>query len=171
MNAFHRILLAAFGLVAVSAAEAHCVVGARFFPATLSVDDPCVADELSFPTIASFKNGDDPSTRQLDIAAEFSKRITDRFGISLGTAWTQLSPSGASRVDGFQNLEASFKYQFLTEPARELGDVGRARGRVRSYGQRIRRRRILQRVSRRRSTSARALAACRKTCAWRGRSR
>jgi hypothetical protein len=37
----------------------------------------------SFPTIASFKNGDDPSTRQLDIAAEFSKRITDNFGISL----------------------------------------------------------------------------------------
>jgi hypothetical protein len=91
-----------------------------FFPATLSVDDPCVADELSLPTIASFKNGDDPSTRQLDIAAEFSKRITDNFGISIGTAWTQLSPPGESRVDGFQNLEASFKYQFLTERAREL---------------------------------------------------
>ena len=105
---------------AISDAHAHCVVGARFFPATLSVDDPCVADEFSFPTIAGFKNGDDPSTRQLDIAAEFSKRITDNFGISLGTAWTQLSPSGASRVDGFQNLEASFKYQFLTEAAREL---------------------------------------------------
>jgi hypothetical protein len=72
------------------------------------------------PTIASFKNGDEPSTRQLDIAAEFSKRITDNFGISLATAWTQLSPSGASRVDGFQNLEASFKYQFLTNPASEL---------------------------------------------------
>ncbi len=120
MNACHKILLAMLALVAVTETNAHCVVGARFFPATLSVDDPCVADELSFPTIASFKNGDDPSTRQLDIAAEFSKRITDKFGISLGTAWTQLSPSGASRVDGFQNLEASFKYQFLTEPPREL---------------------------------------------------
>ena len=42
------------------AASAHCVVGARFFPATLSVDDPCVAEELSLPTVASFKNGDDP---------------------------------------------------------------------------------------------------------------
>jgi hypothetical protein len=119
MRACRRALLAGFALVAVTETNAHCVVGARFFPATLSVDDPCVADELSFPTIASFKNGDDPSTRQLDIAAEFSKRITDKFGISLGTAWTQLSPSGASRVDGFQNLEASFKYQFLTKPARE----------------------------------------------------
>ena len=122
MKAHQNVLLAGLAVVLVplTDAQAHCVVGARFFPATLSVDDPCVADELSFPTIAGFKNGDDPSTRELDIAAEFSKRITDNFGISLATAWTQLSPSGASRVDGFQNLEASFKYQFLTAPAREL---------------------------------------------------
>ena len=120
MKTCQGVLMAGLASLAFTEADAHCVVGARFFPATLSVDDPCVADELSLPTIAGFKNGDDPSTRELDIAAEFSKRITDKFGISLATAWTQLSPSGASRVDGFQNLEASFKYQFLTAPAREL---------------------------------------------------
>ena len=120
MPACCHILIAGLACFAVTEASAHCVVGARFFPATLSVDDPCVADELSFPTVASFKNGDDPSTRELDIAAEFSKRITDNFGISLASAWTQLSPSGDSRVHGFQNLEASFKYQFLTTPAREF---------------------------------------------------
>jgi hypothetical protein len=122
MKTCQRVLIAGLAviLVPLTDAEAHCVVGARFFPATLSVDDPCVADELSLPTIAGFKNGDNPSTRELDIAAEFSKRITDNFGISLATAWTQLSPSGASRVDGFQNLEASFKYQFLTDRAGEL---------------------------------------------------
>ena len=113
-------LTAGIALLALAEANAHCVVGARFFPATLTIDDPCVADELAFPTIASFKNGDDPSTRELDISAEFSKRITDNFGISIGSAWTQLSPAGTSRVDGFQNLEASLKYQFLTAPAREL---------------------------------------------------
>jgi hypothetical protein len=120
MNICHRVLMAGIALLAFAEAGAHCVVGARFFPATLTVDDPCVADEFSFPTIASFKNGDDPSTRQLDIAAEFSKRITDNFGISIASAWTQLSPSGDARVHGFQNLEASFKYQFLAAPAREL---------------------------------------------------
>jgi len=120
-----RVSLRAAAIAAVTAflpfstASAHCFVGGRFLPATLNVDDPCVADEFSFPTIASFKNGDDPSTRELDIAAEFSKRITENFGVSIATAWTQLSPSGEPRVNGFQNLEASFKYQFLTEPARE----------------------------------------------------
>ena len=113
-------LTAGIALLALAEASAHCVVGARFFPATLTIDDPCVADELAFPTIASFKNGDDPSTREFDISGEFSKRVTDNFGISIGSAWTQLTPAGTSRVDGFQNLEASLKYQFLTVPAREL---------------------------------------------------
>jgi hypothetical protein len=120
MKTCQSVLIAGLALVAATEANAHCVVGARFFPATLTVDDPCVADELAFPTIASFKNGDDPSTRELDISAEFSKRITENLGISIGTAWTQLSPSGASRVNGFQNLDAAFKYQFLTAPASEL---------------------------------------------------
>jgi hypothetical protein len=40
--------------VALSAAEAsaHCFVGPRFLPATLATDDPCVADEISLPTVA-----------------------------------------------------------------------------------------------------------------------
>jgi hypothetical protein len=61
------------GLGCYTPASAHCIVGNRFFPATLNVDDPCVADELSMPTIAGFKNGDDPSARELDISGEYSK--------------------------------------------------------------------------------------------------
>src|SRR5262245_27496680 len=36
-------------------ARAHGVVGQRFFPATLAIDDPFVADELSFPTVSVAK--------------------------------------------------------------------------------------------------------------------
>src|ERR1051326_8204328 len=77
---FSRTLFTALpGLVLALAplpAAAHCFVGARFLPATLAIDDPCVADELSLPTVARFNTGDDPSARQLDISAEYSKRIT-----------------------------------------------------------------------------------------------
>jgi hypothetical protein len=107
-------------LVPISPAFAHCFVGSRFFPATLVVDDPCVADELSLPTVSYFRNGDDPSARELDISAEYSKRITDTFGISVGSTWTHLSPPNAPAVSGFQNLESSFKFQFLTVPDREF---------------------------------------------------
>jgi hypothetical protein len=103
-----------------AAASAHCFVGARFMPATLNVDDPCVADELSLPTVSMFRNGDDPSARQTDISAEFSKRITESFGVSIGSAWTHLRPPGGPNASGFQNVETSFKWQFLTVPEHEF---------------------------------------------------
>ena len=69
-----------------SSASAHCIVGNRFFPATVTVDDPCVADELSLPTVAGFKNGDDPAADEVDIGGEYSKTITPNFGISFEEA-------------------------------------------------------------------------------------
>ena len=123
---FTRILCAALpglalALIPAGQAAAHCFVGARFLPATLTIDDPCVADELSLPTVARFNTGDDPSARQLDISAEYSKRITDTFGVSIGRTWTHLSqPAGMPDVSGFQNWETTFKHQFLTDAAHEF---------------------------------------------------
>jgi hypothetical protein len=107
-------------MVPASNALAHCFVGNRFFPATLNVDDPCVADELSLPTVSRFRNGDDPSGRELDISGEFSKRITDTFGISVESTWLRIRTPGGPTVSGFDNLGTSFKFQFLTDPAREF---------------------------------------------------
>jgi hypothetical protein len=113
--------LAAVAVVMSNAgALAHCFVGGRFFPATLGIDDPCVADELSLPTVAWSKTGDDPPARQLGVSVEYSKRITDTFGVSIGSTWTRLSPPGMPSQSGFQNLDTTFKYQFLTLPEHEF---------------------------------------------------
>lgn len=103
-----------------SQAFAHCYVGNRFFPATLNVDDPCVADELSLPTVSSFKTGDDPSQRVVDVSGEISKRITDTFGISVEDTWIHLRGPDGETARGFDNLGTSFKWQFLTDPTREF---------------------------------------------------
>lgn len=113
-------LAAAVVAISQTGASAHCFVGGRFFPATLGIDDPCVADELSLPTVSWFKTGDDPPARQTDVSVEYSKRITDTFGVSVGSTWTHLRPSGMPSQSGFQNLETTFKYQFLTLPEREF---------------------------------------------------
>jgi hypothetical protein len=110
----------AFASVGASPAAAHCFVGSRFFPATLSVDDPCVADEMSLPTISSFKTGDIPANRELDISGEVSKRITEDFGVSIGRTYTRLWVPGGPNASGWQNLETTFKYQFLTWPQSEF---------------------------------------------------
>lgn len=119
-----RFLLRAIAPAALSLlpmpALAHCFVGARFLPATLNIDDPCVADELSFPTVSAFKNGDVPSARQLDVSGEVSKRITETFAISFGAAWTRLHPPGGPIASGFQNIETMAKWQLLTLPQHEF---------------------------------------------------
>src|SRR5207237_8874848 len=102
-------------LVPFNQSVAHEIVGNRFFPATLGIDDPGVNDELSLPTVDSFKTGDVPPVRQRDISAEFSKRITEDFAISFGTAYTFLDmvDTTAPGANGFQNSETTFKYRVL----------------------------------------------------------
>src|ERR1035437_7783106 len=84
----------AIALVPLGEGVAHEIVGNRFFPATLTIDDPGVNDELAFPTVSSFKTGDDPSFRRRDISGEFSKRITEAFAVSFGSTYSHLGPPG-----------------------------------------------------------------------------
>jgi hypothetical protein len=101
---------------------AHEIVGNRFFPATLTIDDPGVNDELSLPTVDSFKTGDNPPVRQRDVSSEFSKRITEDFAISFGSTYTFLGPVDptAAGANGFQNLETTFKYRVFKSPEHEF---------------------------------------------------
>jgi hypothetical protein len=109
-------------MVLASAASAHGLIGQRFFPATLAIDDPFVADELSLPTIFHIRNrGSDesPPTRQTDLSGEFSKRLSPNLGFSLGGTYTLLDPDPGKLVSGFDNMEVSLKYVFWKSAAHE----------------------------------------------------
>jgi hypothetical protein len=95
-------------------ASAHGFAGDRFFPATITVDDPFVADEMSLPTASAIKNGD--NVQEVDVSIDFSKRITEHFGVSVGENWTHLLRGGA----GFQNLDTTFQYQLITDAKSEF---------------------------------------------------
>ncbi len=113
------IICAACELGLTSAAYGHGFAGARFFPATLSTDDPFVADELSLPTVSTIEAPDDGGTRQTDISVDISKRITPQFAIEIGETLTALNPHEGRAVNGFGNLELSGKYQVLKNDAHE----------------------------------------------------
>jgi len=108
------------GLLPLSAAQAHCFVGIRFLPATLNIDDPCVADELSLPTVSRSKTGDVPPATELHISADISKRITENLGISIGTDWTRLDTPSSPRTSGFGNLATTVQYQLVKNAPHEL---------------------------------------------------
>ena len=118
------VVLCAVGLVMATAghARAHGLIGQRFFPATLTIDDPFVADELSLPTVVHIKNrGSDeaPPTLQTDLSGELSKRLSPNLGVSLGGTYTLLDPDPGESVSGFDNMEVSLKYVFGKSAAHE----------------------------------------------------
>ncbi len=107
-------------LLSFTGALAHCFVGARFFPATLTIDDPCVADEMSLPTVAWFKTGTVPAGSEWDISAEFDKRITEDLGFGISDVWSQIRTPGGPTMAGFADLETTLQYQLLKDGSREL---------------------------------------------------
>jgi len=100
-------------------ASAHGVVGQRFFPATLSTDDPFVADEVSLPTVSHRKTSVDPSVKETNIDFDFAKRITPDFGVVMGYGWTHLDQRAPHNPSGFGNFEITGQWQFLRNDAHE----------------------------------------------------
>src|SRR2546421_6769087 len=92
-------------------AVGHGFAGARFFPATLSTDDPFVNDELSLPTVSTIETAEG---RETAIAVDIAKRITPNLGIELDEEFIDLNPKHEHEASGFGNLELSAKYQFFT---------------------------------------------------------
>jgi hypothetical protein len=117
----HTLALASVVAVTfTSNALAHCFVGARFFPATLAIDDPCVADEMSLPTVAWSQTADVPPASQWDLGLDFSKRITENFGVTISQDWTQIRQPNGTVTQGFSNFETTFQYQILKNSEHEL---------------------------------------------------
>jgi hypothetical protein len=115
--------LALAGLTAAafsSDALAHCFVGARFLPATLAIDDPCVADEMSLPTVAWSKTADVPPASELDLSFDFSKRITENFGVTISQGWSSIRQADGTLMQGFGNFETTFQFQVLKDREHEL---------------------------------------------------
>ncbi len=104
-------------------ARAHEIVGNRFFPATLAIDDPGVNDELALPTDFVVENRRRPVVQAARRFGEFSKRITEDFAVSFAPTWSRLyAPGGPTMTGarGFQNLETTFKYRVFKNAEHEF---------------------------------------------------
>lgn len=112
------------GIFAVSLIPVHVwghgFAGRRFFPATLTFDDPFVLDEFGV-TANHFKapgdSGDTVTTNSLGI--DFAKRITKPLMFAIGTSVQHLSAPGSGSTTGFDNLEVGLKYLTMVSPTYE----------------------------------------------------
>src|SRR5262245_9903544 len=128
MRALAVPLLAAMAPFLVGDAFAHGIVGKRFFPATLTIDDPFVADELSLPTYSYQKFGgssDEPAMSESSFAFDYTKRITPDLGIGFGGTFLQQRPDGGGTTTGWANFALSLKYKHYKNAEREaIASVG-----------------------------------------------
>jgi hypothetical protein len=121
-------------------ARAHGFEGDRFFPPTVSTDDPFATDEFNV-AVSSFNNpaasdGTSPKTREIDVSSEFDKEIFPKFALGVSGTYINLDPQGgqAPAQDGFDNVGISAKYQLFENAPHEfilslgckadLGDTG-----------------------------------------------
>ncbi len=108
------ILLVAYG-VAAPVAAAHAVVGERVFPATLTFDDPGVADELPF--VFNSLPGPQGTTDSLSLG--YAKTLTRRFGLVVGTDYQQVEPATGPPLRGWDNWTLGAAYQLYKIPSTE----------------------------------------------------
>jgi len=96
----------------------HGVIGKRFFPATLVVDDPFVSDELDLLKVnKGSKNADGTET---SVGSEFSKRLTPDFDLSVGWQYLFQQPTDGRPTSGAGNPEFGFKYVLARSPEHEF---------------------------------------------------
>jgi len=105
--------------VTPASVSAHGFAGSRFFPATLSTDDPFVNDELSLPTVSTIVTPDEGGTRDTEIAVDIAKRITPNLAVEVGEGFINLKPRNDSSQSGFGNLELAAKYEFFENDEHE----------------------------------------------------
>jgi hypothetical protein len=112
-------LLCLLMLLAPGTISAHGFAGSRFFPATLSTDDPFVADEFSLPTVSSIVTPNNGGTRDTEISSDIALRITPKWDIEFGESFIILNPSQGKAANGFSNLSIGSKYEFFENDEHE----------------------------------------------------
>jgi hypothetical protein len=115
------LCLAFLGAGTAASADSY-VAGNRSFVPTILTDDPFVADEIS-TTVTRIRDlgGDgEPAVRETDFGWEIAKRITPDLGIEVEQGYTILDPAGLRRVYGFDNVEATLKYQLYVNAEHEF---------------------------------------------------
>ncbi len=107
-------------LLGIGAAAAHTIVGNRVFPATLTIDDPGVNDELVLPMFTYLPTSNPDGTEgpiTYSAGWEFDKTITPDLVFTIGNEYDwQRNPQAA----GWSNIDTEAKYVFYQNPEHEF---------------------------------------------------
>jgi len=105
-------------LISPAVTWAHGVVGQRFFPASITIEDPFPADEMTLLAPAYIKS---PEGKERSLGFGYQKRLSPNLGISIEAEYVSINPADPMEPQqtGFANPEFSLKYAMLRDPVHE----------------------------------------------------
>ena len=101
-------------------AFAHGFAGDRFFPATISTDDPFAASELSLPTVSAIRVPGMPPFKDITLSADLSVLVFPRTALTVGDAYEIQKPANQRAHTGFDNTDLNVLYEFFENDKHEL---------------------------------------------------
>ncbi len=114
-------LLILLALLMPCLADAHGFAGKRFFPVTLTFRDPISNDE--FDTIFNHRDnvGEHQQAQDVNnVGVYYSKRITPKVALSVGTSYDNIDPHGGPSQHGFRSLNIAGKFIGHVDPQSEF---------------------------------------------------
>ena len=116
-----RITLVAEPISAFS----HGFAGDRFFPATLTTDDPFAASELSLPTFSQMHQPGEPPVNDFDISTDISLLVLPQTALTIGDGYNIQKLANQSTRTGFDNAELNLLYEFFENDKHEaIASIG-----------------------------------------------
>jgi len=106
-------------------AFSHGFAGDRFFPATLTTDDPFAASELSLPTFSEIRQPGQPPVKVFDISTDLSLLVLPRTALTIGDGYSIQKVANQSAQTGFDNAALNVLYEFFENDKHEaIASIG-----------------------------------------------
>ena len=106
-------------------AFSHGFAGDRFFPATITTDDPFAASELSLPTFSAIRQPGQPPTKVYDISADLSVLVLPQVALTIGDGYSFQKVANQRAQTGFDNAALNILYEFFENDRHEtIASIG-----------------------------------------------
>jgi hypothetical protein len=110
---------AAAWLAACVPAFSHGFAGDRFFPATITTDDPFAASEMSLPTFSAIRQPGQPPFKDFDLSTDISVLVLPRTALTIGDGYSIQKAANQNARTGFDTASLNVLYEFFENDKHE----------------------------------------------------
>ena len=128
-SAFRGAVLFSLSILALVvepfSAFSHGFAGDRFFPATITTDDPFAASEMSLPTVSEIRQPGQPPVKDFDFGTDISVLVLPLTALTLSDGYSVQKAANQSAQTGFDSAEVNLTTEFYVSDRHEaIGSIG-----------------------------------------------